>query len=101
MSVFFHIPLRASSCPIQCVSLNAQLLKVQYSLLRQHHRSGYLSFHLWTILSKYGYRSCGLCPVSIGEIFSRGRYRVFHKLDIGRCSTSRLARDQLCHLVVL
>ncbi|KAK9245749.1 kinase-like domain-containing protein [Lipomyces tetrasporus] len=38
--------------------------------------------------------SGGFHPVSIGDRFSRGRYRVLHKLGFGGFSTVWLARDQ-------
>lgn len=40
------------------------------------------------------YRPGGFHPVSIGDIFANGRYRVLHKLGFGGSSTVWLARDQ-------
>ena len=40
------------------------------------------------------YRPGGLHPVSIGDVFARGRYKVLHKLGYGGSSTVWLARDQ-------
>ncbi|KAL5483266.1 hypothetical protein ACEPAI_8496 [Sanghuangporus weigelae] len=40
------------------------------------------------------YRPGDFHPVSIGDVFSRGRYRVLHKLGFGSSSTVWLARDQ-------
>ncbi|KAJ7682344.1 kinase-like domain-containing protein [Mycena polygramma] len=39
------------------------------------------------------YRPGGLHPLSIGDRFNRGRYRVIHKLGFGGSSTIWLARD--------
>ena len=40
------------------------------------------------------YRPGGLHPLSIGDVFAKGRYKVLHKLGYGRSSTVWLARDQ-------
>ena len=40
------------------------------------------------------YRPGGLYPVSIGDVFANGRYKVLHKLGCGGSSTVWLARDQ-------
>jgi len=40
------------------------------------------------------YRPGGLHPVSIGDVFADGRYKVLHKLGYGGSSTVWLARDQ-------
>jgi serine/threonine-protein kinase SRPK3 len=40
------------------------------------------------------YRPGGLHPVSIGDVFDKGRYKVLHKLGYGGSSTVWLARDQ-------
>ncbi|KAK9319816.1 kinase-like domain-containing protein [Lipomyces orientalis] len=46
------------------------------------------------------YRTGGFHPVSIGDSFSRGRYRVIHKLGFGGFSTVWLARDGQSHRLV-
>ncbi|KAM6503083.1 Protein kinase-like domain containing protein [Amanita muscaria] len=40
------------------------------------------------------YRPGGFHPVSIGDVFANGRYKVLHKLGFGGSSTVWLARDQ-------
>lgn len=40
------------------------------------------------------YRPGGFHPISIGDCFAQGRYRVLHKLGYGGLSTVWLARDQ-------
>lgn len=40
------------------------------------------------------YRTGGFHPISIGDVFLNGRYRVLHKLGFGGSSTVWLARDQ-------
>src|ERR1700761_3690364 len=40
------------------------------------------------------YRPGGFHPISIGDEFAHGRYRVIHKLGFGGSSTIWLARDQ-------
>jgi len=40
------------------------------------------------------YKPGGFHPVSIGDVFSNGRYKVLHKLGYGGSSTVWLARDQ-------
>jgi len=40
------------------------------------------------------YRPGGLHPVSIGDVFADGRYKILHKLGYGGSSTVWLARDQ-------
>ncbi|KAF7800097.1 hypothetical protein EIP86_011341 [Pleurotus ostreatoroseus] len=40
------------------------------------------------------YRAGGFHPVSIGDYFAQGRYRILHKLGYGGSSTVWLARDQ-------
>jgi serine/threonine-protein kinase SRPK3 len=39
------------------------------------------------------YRPGGYHPISIGDVFGRGRYKVIHKLGFGGSSTVWLARD--------
>lgn len=41
------------------------------------------------------YQPGGLHPISIGETFAKGRYRVIHKLGFGGSSTIWMARDNL------
>ena len=40
------------------------------------------------------YRPGGYHPISIGDVFDHGRFRVLHKLGCGGSSTVWLARDQ-------
>ncbi|OBZ77877.1 hypothetical protein A0H81_01584 [Grifola frondosa] len=40
------------------------------------------------------YRPGGFHPVSVGDVFNGGRYKVLHKLGFGRSSTVWRARDQ-------
>ncbi|KAK9317523.1 kinase-like domain-containing protein [Lipomyces starkeyi] len=47
------------------------------------------------------YRQGGFHPVSIGDRFSRGRYRILHKLGFGGFSTVWLARDEQSHRLIL
>jgi serine/threonine-protein kinase SRPK3 len=46
------------------------------------------------------YRSGGLHPVSIGDVFAGGRYKVLHKLGFGGSSTIWLARDSVSGILV-
>ncbi|KAL5531926.1 hypothetical protein ACEPAF_5489 [Sanghuangporus sanghuang] len=50
--------------------------------------------HLDDVEDPEHYRPGDFHPVSIGDVFSRGRYRVLHKLGFGGSSTVWLARDQ-------
>ncbi|KAK9360363.1 hypothetical protein V1504DRAFT_455180 [Lipomyces starkeyi] len=50
--------------------------------------------------SSWLYRSGGFHPVSVGDSFCGGRYRVLHKLEFGGFSTVWLARDERSHLLV-
>ena len=40
------------------------------------------------------YQPCGYHPISVGDTFDHGRFRVLHKLGFGGSSTVWLARDQ-------
>src|SRR6266550_8021554 len=46
------------------------------------------------------YASGGLHPVSIGDVFADGRYKVLHKLGFGGSSTTWLARDSISGILV-
>ena len=46
------------------------------------------------------YESGGLHPVSIGDVFADGRYKVLHKLGFGASSTTWLARDSVSGILV-
>jgi hypothetical protein len=41
------------------------------------------------------YRTGGFHPVSLGDTFCEGRYKVYHKLGWGGFSTVWLARDKM------
>ena len=47
------------------------------------------------------YRQGGFHPVSLGDTFKAGRYKVHHKLGWGGFSTVWLARDQACVVLAL
>lgn len=40
-----------------------------------------------------GYHTMRYFPISLGDVFKSGRYRVMHKLGWGGFATVRLARD--------
>jgi serine/threonine-protein kinase SRPK3 len=46
------------------------------------------------------YKPGGLHPVSIGDVFANGRYKVLHKLGSGGSSTVWLARDSASETLV-
>ena len=46
------------------------------------------------------YAPLGLHPVSIGDVFADGRYKVLHKLGCGGSSTIWLARDSVSGILV-
>jgi len=46
------------------------------------------------------YAPGGLHPVSIGDVFADGRYKVLHKLGFGGSSTTWLARDSVSGILV-
>ncbi|KAF8347561.1 kinase-like domain-containing protein [Amanita rubescens] len=46
------------------------------------------------------YAPGGLHPVSIGDVFANGRYKVLHKLGFGGSSTIWLARDSVSGILV-
>jgi len=46
------------------------------------------------IEDREGYRPGGFHPISIGDSFAEGRYKVLHKLAFGGSSTIWLARDR-------
>jgi serine/threonine-protein kinase SRPK3 len=48
---------------------------------------------LYTEESISGYRPGGYHPVSLGDTFKNGRYKVYHKLGWGGYSTVWLAKD--------
>ena len=48
---------------------------------------------LWSIEEIQLYQPDGFHPVSIGDIYANGRYKILHKLGYGGSSTVWLARD--------
>jgi hypothetical protein len=46
------------------------------------------------------YAPGGLHPVSIGDVFANGRYKILHKLGFGGSSTIWLARDSVSGILV-
>lgn len=72
-----------------------------HTFTRSFHRaltpmtaSRFVPPHLDDIEDVEAYRPGGFHPVSIGDCFAQGRYRVLHKLGHGGSSTVWLARDQ-------
>jgi hypothetical protein len=78
----------------QPISLGCQLFSAMADL-SPFATSKHL-LHTQEKLSRYRPGPGGFHPVSLGDTFKAGRYKVYHKLGWGGFSTVWLARDQSC-----
>jgi hypothetical protein len=67
---------------------------LQYRLMSATAHPKYYNSRLDDVEDLEKYRPGGYHPVSIGDIFSRGRYEVLHKLGYGGSSTVWLVLDR-------
>ena len=73
---------------------NPRASQKQISQIITMYQSRYHFFDSDSIEDVEMYRPGGFYPISIGDVFANGRYKVLHKLGYGGSSTVWLARDQ-------
>lgn len=88
-TVLHMLTLRAGATSLQLSPHS--LTRNMYSTMRPRR---FLPTRLQRTEDLESYRPGGFHPVSIGDCFAQGRYKVVHKLGHGGSSTVWLARDQ-------